>query len=86
MTRPCRFLVAADAYQTGVDMRRLSPTPAPAMLCVWAHYHPDAVAKLADTPPWLTKAALAADLWRPGQCDRCPCFEAGAAIEQPRTA
>ena len=24
------------------------------------------------------KTALAADQWRPGQCDRCPCFERGA--------
>lgn len=87
MTRPaCRFLVAPDDYQTGIDSGRLTPRPAPAMLCVWAHYHADAVAKLADTPPWLMKAALAGDLWRPGQCERCPTYQAGDAVERPRAA
>lgn len=82
----CRYLVGADEYETGIDPRRTRPEPSPPMMCVWAHYHPAAVEKLADTPPWLIKAALAADQWRPGQCDRCPCFERGAPVELPRAA
>lgn len=82
----CRYLVAADDYETGIAPDRLRAVTAPAMMCVWAHYHPSAVEKLSDTPPWLLKAALAADLWRPGQCDRCPAFERGAAVERPRAA
>lgn len=82
----CRFLVAADNYSTGVDLHVLKPASSERMLCVWAHYHQDAVAKLANTPPWLVKTALAGDQWRPGQCDRCPCFQAGAAVETPRAA
>lgn len=84
--RDCRFLVAADDYSTGVDLHVLKPASSDRMLCVWAHFHQDAVAKLANTPPWLVKAAMAADQWRPGQCDRCPCFQAGAVVETPRAA
>lgn len=80
----CRYLVAADNYQTGVALDVLKAAPSPRQLCVWAHYHPSAVEKLADTPPWLIKAALAADQLRPGQCDRCPCRQAGAPVEMPR--
>lgn len=82
----CRYLVAADDYRTGVAPDRTQPAPSPRQLCVWAHYHPAAVEKLADTPPWLVRAALAADQWRPGQCNGCPCFQAGAAVETPRAA
>lgn len=82
----CRYLVSADDYATGVDLHRLRDAAAPKALCVWAHYHPAAVEKLADTPPWLVKAALAADQWRKGQCARCPCFDAGPAVEQPQRA
>ena len=84
--RDCRFLVGADNYSTGVDLHVLKPASSERMLCVWAHYHKDALTKLANTPPWLVKAALAGDQWRPGQCDRCPCFQAGAAVETPRAA
>lgn len=82
----CRYLVAADDYQTGVDLHRLYACGAPKMLCVWAHFHPTAVEKLADTPPWLMKTALAADLWREGQCEKCACRENGEPVEQPRTS
>lgn len=82
----CRYLVAADEYATGVDLQVLKPASSERMLCVWAHYHPAAVEKLANTPPWLMKTALAADLWRKGQCARCPCFDAGPAVEQPQRA
>lgn len=82
----CRYLVGADDYSTGIDTRSAKPERSPKMMCVWAHYHPAAVEKLADTPPWLIKAAMAADQWRPGQCERCPCFKAGAPVELPRAA
>lgn len=82
----CRYLVAPDSYQTGVSLSRLRLDEAPKMLCIWAHYHPDAVEKLSNTPPWLATVALASDQWRPGQCKGCPCYEAGAALETPRAA
>lgn len=82
----CRYLVAADNYTTGATLDRVEPARSPRQLCAWAHYHPDAVQALASAPPWVAKDALAGDRWRPGQCDRCPCFQPGAPVEIARAA
>lgn len=53
----------------------------PRNLCAWAHFHPDAPAKLVDTPPWLQRSVLAGHLMRDGDCDICPAFTRGKAVE-----
>lgn len=50
-------------------------------MCTWALYHPDAVDKLTNVPPWLSRNALAGHLMRPADCESCPLFEEGDPVE-----
>lgn len=50
-------------------------------LCTWAHYHPDALDKLMQVPPWLTRNALAGHLMKPEDCETCTLFDPGDAVE-----
>lgn len=50
-------------------------------LCSWADYHPEAVDKLSNTPPWLQRNALSGHLMRKGDCEKCPLFERGNPVE-----
>ena len=60
MSQPCRFANRPEVM-TDAAGREI---PAERMLCAWAHFHPAAPAKLVDTPPWLSRAALAGHLMR----------------------
>lgn len=50
-------------------------------LCSWADFHPEAVEKLSNTPPWLQRNALSGHLMRKGDCEVCPLFERGDPVE-----
>lgn len=85
MSGACKYLTAPRevcAKRPG-DGRGWQAVTAPARsLCAWATFHPAAVVKLADTPSWLVRNALAGHLVQPQtDCGRCPCFEAGGAVE-----
>jgi len=82
----CRYLVAPDAHEFRTVSGERIASPAPRMLCAWAIYHPASADKMMDAPDWLARNAMAGHLWREGDCDRCPCFDAGDAVETPRAA
>ena len=85
MSAACRYLTVPEeqwvrrpGLQAGWTLAR-SPERS---LCAWATYHPAAVEKLTDTPPWLGRNALAGHLVMPkADCAGCPCFEAGEPVE-----
>lgn len=67
----CRHLVKADeAYRIGEDGRE---TPTVVLLCNWADSAPP---QLLDIPRWAQRNALSGHLWREGDCNGCPCFDA----------
>ena len=68
----CEYLEAPTSAwtldaKTGRETEVIDPEPS---LCGWAIH---AAPKLKDTPPWLPRNAEAGYLWRPGDCDECPC-------------
>jgi len=82
MSAECRYAVAPkECYRgTGGDTMKRVANP-DRFLCSWANFHPDAPAKLVDTPPWLQNNAMAGHLMRKGDCDKCPCFDRGEPVE-----
>lgn len=54
---------------------------APRDMCSWAHYHPDALEKLTNVPPWLVRNSLSGHLMNPADCEVCPLFDPGDALE-----
>lgn len=70
---PCEYLEAPDVLirvdaATGEETRVDNP---PADLCAWGLH---AGERLKQMPPWVTRNAEAGHLWRPGDCDGCPCY------------
>lgn len=69
----CEFLEAPSVvyhvdYATLEQTKVANPDP---FLCMWALH---AGERLKDTPPWLPREASVGHLWRPGDCDACPCY------------
>lgn len=72
MREPCEFLVPPDAMirvdaRTGKETEIYDP---PADLCSWALYQAE---RFRNAPPWLMREASPGHLWRPGDCETCPC-------------
>lgn len=67
----CRHLQRSpEAYRIALDG---AAAPAVVLLCGWADSAPP---QLVDVPRWMQREALGGHLWREGDCDKCPCFEA----------
>lgn len=66
----CRHLVPAEEAVDLDDRNRETKTTV--LLCNWADTAPR---QLINVPRWMSRAAIVADLWRPGDCDGCPCHE-----------
>jgi hypothetical protein len=69
----CEYLVPPDAMfhvddATGLETVIDNPT---AEFCSWALY---AAERLKNMPPWVEREASIGHLWRPGDCDGCPCY------------
>lgn len=69
----CEYLVPPDVLirvdaATGRETHVRNPAPD---LCAWALYAAD---RLKGAPRWLVRNAEAGHLWRPGDCDGCPCY------------
>lgn len=80
---PCKYATAPVEMQERSNLTgkwRDVPNP-DRFLCSWADYHPNAVEKLSNTPPWLQRNALAGHLMQKGDCERCPLYDEGDAIE-----
>lgn len=67
----CRHLEKSDeAYRIDADGRE---TPIVHLLCGWADSAPP---QLLDVPRWMQRNALSGHLWRKGDCEGCPCYNA----------
>lgn len=69
---PCRHMIKSDeAYH--IDPETGAETAIVVLLCNWADSAPP---QLLDVPRWMQRNALGGHLWREGDCDGCPCFDA----------
>lgn len=78
---PCMYAVAPEeCFEVRGDRTERVAQPE-RFLCAWAEFHPDAPAKLVDTPPWLSRNAIAGAWMRAGDCAHCVAYQAGEPVE-----
>lgn len=72
----CRHLTFSEEAYVSSEGGSWTKAPGPA-LCEWADNPPE---RLAGTPQWMIRNALAGRLIRyPEDCAKCPAFEADAS-------